>query len=171
MKTTSKKEPAFLIRHDTYPMVQKLNVKQRGELLTALYEYCIDDVELNTEDILLDMCFGFMRTQIDSASEKYREKCERNAANRRGKKRSQDAEAPTLEELTEYGNNYCAEEGITIPDLRACYDYYQSIGWIKNGQPIVDWKAIVRNWAAREKQFKSNTQTPATWLETGCEVY
>ena len=42
-------------------------------------------------------------------------------------------------------------------DPAAFYDYYESVGWIKkNGQHIKDWKASVRTWERREKQFQSN---------------
>ena len=44
-------------------------------------------------------------------------------------------------------------------DPEAFFDYYSEINWIKkNGQPIVDWKASVRTWARREKEFKKSGQ-------------
>ena len=44
-------------------------------------------------------------------------------------------------------------------DASAFYDYYSETGWLKkNGQPIRDWRASVRTWARREKEFKKTGQ-------------
>ena len=32
-------------------------------------------------------------------------------------------------------------------------DYYQSNGWRVGKQKMKDWKAAVRNWARREKEY------------------
>lgn len=67
-------------------------------------------------------------------------------------KNRESAHTPTYEDVKEYVN----EMGYQM-DPAAFYDYYESIGWMrKNGQRIKDWKASVRTWERREKQFKSN---------------
>lgn len=48
---------------------------------------------------------------------------------------------------------YCIDHKIMI-DTAMFYDNYQSQGWVKaNGRPVKDWKACVRAWASREKQY------------------
>ncbi len=60
--------------------------------------------------------------------------------------------APTFEEVSEY----VKERGYEM-DPEAFFDYYQETDWHKkNGQPIKDWKASVRTWARREKEFRKN---------------
>lgn len=68
------------------------------------------------------------------------------------------AHAPTFEEICEYvrQKNYKF-------DPAAFFDYYEAIGWTrKNGQPIRDWKAAVRTWNRRERDFGNgrNGSTP-----------
>ena len=62
--------------------------------------------------------------------------------------------APSFEEIKEYVAQMKYEM-----DASAFYDYYSETGWLKkNGQPIRDWKASVRTWARREKEFKKTGQ-------------
>ena len=72
------------------------------------------------------------------------------------KKESKNIEGaltPTYEEVKEY-----VEQMGYKMDPAVFFDYYESIGWVrKNGQRIKDWKASVRTWERREKQFKSGT--------------
>lgn len=59
---------------------------------------------------------------------------------------------PTYESI----KDYVSQMGYSM-DPAAFFDYYQETGWTKkNGQPIKDWKASVRTWERREKQFKAN---------------
>lgn len=58
-------------------------------------------------------------------------------------------EAPTLADVS----SYVKELGYQM-DPAAYYDYYSETNWRKkNGQPIRDWKASVRTWERREKEF------------------
>lgn len=67
-------------------------------------------------------------------------------------KNRESTHAPSFEEVKEY----VQQLGYQM-DPAAFYDYYESTGWVKrNGQPIKDWKASVRTWERREKQFKNN---------------
>lgn len=67
-------------------------------------------------------------------------------------KKESVALAPTFVEVKEY----VSQMGYSM-DPAAFYDYYEETGWTKkNGQHIKDWKASVRTWERREKQFKSN---------------
>ena len=72
--------------------------------------------------------------------------------NKEGKKEREYTHAPSFETVKQY----VEQMGYEI-DPAAFFDYYQETGWCKkNGQPIKDWKASVRTWARRERQFKSN---------------
>ena len=60
---------------------------------------------------------------------------------------------PTLEELKAYALK------IDYPDFDAekFLAYYEANGWTTaKGKPIKDWKAMVRVWKAREKDFNTN---------------
>ena len=61
-------------------------------------------------------------------------------------KRNKESVSPTLDEVFDY----CREMSLSI-DAQRFYDYYEAIGWQRNGQPIVNWKAVARNWQASER--------------------
>jgi len=101
---------------------------------------------------------------------KYQERAQRNAqdvhneppTNRQRPDTKQEGEkgrsereyphAPSFEEV----RDYVEEKGYQM-DPEAFFDYYSESNWIKkNGQPIVDWKASVRTWARREREFKKS---------------
>lgn len=68
-------------------------------------------------------------------------------------KNRESAHAPTYEDV----KNYVAQMGYKM-NPAAFYDYYESTGWLKkNGQRIRDWKASVRTWERREKQFNNGS--------------
>lgn len=59
---------------------------------------------------------------------------------------------PTFEEIQEYVRQMGYEM-----DPAAFFDYYEETGWLKkNGQPIKDWKASVRTWNRREREFRKS---------------
>ena len=53
---------------------------------------------------------------------------------------------PTLDDVI----SYCHQMSFTFSPERF-FDYYEAIGWQKNGQPIMNWKAVARNWQSRER--------------------
>ena len=61
----------------------KLNMEQRGILITAMMSYQIGD-KLPEMDAITDMAFSFIKDDMDFNNQKYDEKCERNREN--GKK-------------------------------------------------------------------------------------
>ena len=59
----------------------------------------------------------------------------------------ESAAPPTPDQVMEYAKSI----GYEIDAEYFC-DYYAECGWIKkNGQPITDWKATIRNWKRKEK--------------------
>ncbi len=53
---------------------------------------------------------------------------------------------PTLDDVI----SYCQQMSLTI-DPERFFNYYEATGWQKNGQAITNWKAVARNWQARER--------------------
>ena len=61
---------------------------------------------------------------------------------------------PTVEQVEEYAR----EKGLLI-DANRFVDYFTSNGWKVGGKaPMKDWRAAVRNWAARAKDQRQKTQ-------------
>ena len=60
---------------------------------------------------------------------------------------------PTVEEVS----NYIKEKGYQI-DPQYFFDHYESIGWMVGQSKMVSWKATVRTWESRNKQFNKEKQ-------------
>lgn len=71
-------------------------------------------------------------------------------------KSESSAHTPSLEEVREYAE----EQGMRI-DPDRFFDYYEAIGWKKNGSPVTDWKALERNWARSEGASRAWNGKPA----------
>ncbi len=67
--------------------------------------------------------------------------------------------APTLGEVKQY----CNERNSPVNPVRF-YEYNNALGWTVKGQPVKDWKALLRNWEPLERKTAAPTptQTPNT---------
>lgn len=55
-------------------------------------------------------------------------------------------EPPTPEEVATYAETI----GYASLDAERFCDHYASVGWMKNGSPVTDWRALVRTWKLRD---------------------
>ena len=55
-------------------------------------------------------------------------------------------ERPTLEEVTEYVKS----QGLQV-NAKRFFNYYESVGWKINGEPIRDWRARICLWDSEDK--------------------
>lgn len=62
---------------------------------------------------------------------------------------------PTVEQIAEY----IQEKGYQV-DAQYFFDHYESIGWMVGQSKMVSWKATVRTWESRNKQFNKEKQRP-----------
>lgn len=63
--------------------------------------------------------------------------------------------------------SYVKQQGLKM-DPEAFMDYYAACGWMTPKGPVIDWKALARNWARREKKgnesdVKSNRLPGGKW--------
>lgn len=54
---------------------------------------------------------------------------------------------------------YCREKGLQV-DAVKFFEHFESGGWMRNGEPIRDWKARLRFWAHEDKQRAKPTPPP-----------
>ena len=71
---------SFVLYIDYWQHLELLTIEERGELLTALYDY-VRTGALPDLDNSLKMAFSFIRAQLDRDAEKYEAICERNRTN------------------------------------------------------------------------------------------
>ena len=57
---------------------------------------------------------------------------------------------PSVEEI----DDYAVEQGYEDFDSEYFYDYYESNGWIVGKVPMACWKASIRCWNRRVKQWQ-----------------
>lgn len=82
---------------------------------------------------------GTLREHIQYNDNKYKDNKDNNSR-RRG---------PSLDDV----KNYVKEHDYKM-DPQEFFDYYQEVGWTKkNGQAIRDWRASVRSWERRSKEW------------------
>lgn len=75
---------SFLLYTEYFRQIKKLNIEQRGILLTAIMNFQSGE-ELPEMDPLTDMCFGFISDDMQRNNEKYEETVEkRREAGRKG---------------------------------------------------------------------------------------
>jgi hypothetical protein len=68
----------FIVYTEIWPVIQKLDMEQRGQLFTAIMKHAMGE-EPEKLDILVDVVFTFIASQIDRADEKYQDVCRRRA--------------------------------------------------------------------------------------------
>jgi len=71
------------------------------------------------------------------------------------KKEKEKFSPPTINNIKEYLKEYLKEKDIGI-DVELFFDYYESNGWMVGNNKMKDWKATVRNWARRQKDFEKD---------------
>ena len=69
-------------------------------------------------------------------------------------------ETPTLDEV----RNFAQEEGWCLNADRF-FNYYASIGWVRNGNAISDWKALARLWAEEDREKAAKAAPPDDGLD------
>lgn len=97
----------MLINTEARGQVDMLTDEEAGQLFKALLGYACTGTPIATDNRLLRVVFEGMRAQIDTATERYNSKCERNrqiALDRERRKR-EDAEARTCTNVTKKENN------------------------------------------------------------------
>ena len=58
---------------------------------------------------------------------------------------------PTVEEVAEY----CRERNNNVDPIKF-WNYYESIGWMRGKQKIVNWKNGVVTWEQNNKRYNNN---------------
>ena len=94
----SSKRPFFPLFFKNKDKLKYLSMEQRGELLTALFDYAAGGAIPEVNGIV-GFAFEIFREDIDSSLEHYKETCEKNREN--GRKGGRPKKNPTVSEKTE----------------------------------------------------------------------
>ena len=86
-------EGSFLMRKCWREQISILDNKQRGTLLTAIYDYICSGIDFQTEDGMLKMLWATIKQTFDYDRKKYADRCEKNreAAKKRWNKDNANA--------------------------------------------------------------------------------
>ena len=87
----------------------------------------------------------------------------KNDKNIKNKERVERKLPPTLDEIIEY-----KKEIHSSVDPERFYDYYNAINWTTGNTPIIDWKAVFRNWSRNEKK-KASADLPEWYTDVNQE--
>ena len=69
---------SFILYTEIWPAIQKLDMEQRGKLFTAIMKHALGEAPEKL-DILTDVIFTFIKSQLDRDEQKYQEVCKRRA--------------------------------------------------------------------------------------------
>jgi hypothetical protein len=86
----------------------------------------------------------------------------KNDKNIKNKERVERKLPPTLDQII----TYKIEINSSV-DAERFYDYYNATNWTTGNTPIVDWKAVFRNWSRNEKSRANDY--PDWYSDTGQE--
>lgn len=143
------------IQKDRYKPSKCVEKEQVSITENGMYTKCIQSVSnLDTQDRLeLELELGESRvvkdsTPINASDEPFMGERKTSARAR--------FTPPTVDDV----NAYCRERGIAV-DAQRFVDFYASKGWRVGSSPMKDWKAAVRNWAARDRSEAKQKQNPA----------
>lgn len=139
--------------------------EQNGEHNVFLDNYAkYQDIGANTEQSekqSIGLSRGLSRGQSTGQSkshflpnnEEYKEHIE--GENGTTTKRPKRFAPPTREELVQYSS----EKGLGL-NVDRFLDYYESNGWRVGKNPMKDWRAAARTWAAKDKDDARNKAAP-----------
>ena len=71
---------------------------------------------------------------------------------------SHESYGPSYDDVTRHANKRQLE-GFPFVDPKAFWAYYEAVGWKRNGQPIVKWKVLFREWEMRAE--REHAELPA----------
>lgn len=72
---------SFLLFTRYRKQIEKLDMEERGEVLTAIFAYADEGIEVAFQSLRAEMLFSVIKDDIDSNNEKYQEQCEQNKLN------------------------------------------------------------------------------------------
>lgn len=70
---------SFVLYIDSYEQIKKLNSEQKAALLDAIFQYAAGCDDLEFSDLVTEIVFGFIKSQMQRDSEKYEERKKRNS--------------------------------------------------------------------------------------------
>ena len=73
-------QKSFVMYHDYWELIEELTMQERGELLTAIYEYVQHKTQPNFTGEL-KIIFKKIRQDLERNAEKYQERCNQNRDN------------------------------------------------------------------------------------------
>ena len=125
------------------------DVTSRNKVDKSLYWLIDDDGQLLKtvpQNVISATEKRISATEIPISTAEMQQETEVRKKNKRESHRAACAAAPSLAEV----KAYCEEKGFTV-DPERFWNYYETLGWEINGQPVRSWKALLGNWSLSER--------------------
>ena len=141
-KSTNKYRLITVCKYDTYQLSNKQDNKQTTPTATNK-----DTIEITAyKEVLKEL------EQLKELKELI-EKQEKEILALKSKPKRTQFKKPNIEEL----NSYAKEMDYKF-DAQRFYDYYESNGWKVGRGKMQDWKASVRGWVSRNKDYQKQDE-------------
>ena len=150
---------SFILYDSYYEQVMMLSVEERGQLLTAIYEYESEgEVRIEMSPVAA-MAFSFIRSNMDRDRTEYEERCAKNRAN--GKRGGRPKKEESKEEKEETVEETVKEEELIregIPTEYISERVQRARAYAK--QKGVSAMQIIRSWWQSDKRGVPPRPTP-----------
>ncbi len=90
------KKKSFIFYYDWWDIFEPLSQEQKGQLITAIFDYVKNGTEPGYKDLALKISFNVIRNALKRDGEKYEKVCKRNVEN--GKKGGRPKNQPVFTE-------------------------------------------------------------------------
>ena len=96
------KKNSFIFYYDWLDIIEPLSNEQKGELITAVFDYVIDGKNPEFSDLALKISFNIIRNTINRDSRKYEEMCALRSKNGKKGALKRWGKEDNMYECTEY---------------------------------------------------------------------
>ena len=145
---------SFILYGSYYEQIMMLSLEERGQLITAIYEYDRSgevSVELSG---MAAMAFSFIRSAMNRDKAEYEEKCSKNRASGRqgGRPKKENTEeenqAEPHKDITAEEERKLLSEGIPAEYIAERRQRAQQVATEKGGS----WAQILRSWWQKDRR-------------------
>lgn len=99
------KKKSFIFYYDWWDIFEPLSQEQKGELITAIFDYVKNGTEPEYKDLALKISFNVIRNALKRDGEKYEKKCLKNAENAKKRWEKNANECERINSDAKYADN------------------------------------------------------------------
>lgn len=155
------------INQDIYDLLRQLPDTERLQALDAIMAYSFTDTDDAPEGLAgfvytaAKACIKNARTSRENGKRGGRPRKMETPTRSDEKGQKKQMKAPSLQQV----ETYAEDKGLNV-DAEEFWTYYTARGWTSGGEPIYNWKAMLRAWSQRQHKAPAPQTMNTTKTET-----